>query len=156
MNEMGMKRIQRAMEYTSKSDREGESARGAKLSFVRITAANRMQDKTAGLPTAIHHIPIIMPRQGHTREHTTDAHEGIQNLDFAPLCPPLFHDRFVFTLFIFYLFECLIAESDLIHGCRIALLNFGSRVSYFFTHIYAYIYISRYAHICHKGNVITD
>lgn len=43
--------------------------------FVWIAAANRMQDKTVGLPPAIHHVPI-------TRD-TTDAHANIQNLNFA-------------------------------------------------------------------------
>lgn len=72
---MEMKRIQRTVEYTSKSGHEGESARGASFTFVWIAAANRMQDKTTGLPSAIHHVPIS--------RNTADAHAGMQILDLA-------------------------------------------------------------------------
>lgn len=75
INEMEMKRIQRTVEYTSKSGHGGESARGASIPFVWIAAANGMQDKTAGLLSAIHHVPIS--------RDTTDAHAGIQILNLA-------------------------------------------------------------------------
>lgn len=75
INEMEMKRIQRTVEYTSKSGHKGESARGASFPFVWIAAANGMQDKTAGLLSAIHHVPIS--------HDTTDAHTGIQILDLS-------------------------------------------------------------------------
>lgn len=68
---MEMKRIQRTVEYTSKSGHEGE-----KREFhFWIAAANRMQDKTTGLPSAIHHVPIS--------RNTADAHAGMQILDLA-------------------------------------------------------------------------
>lgn len=75
INEMEMKRIQRTVEYTSKNGQEGESARGASFPFVWITAANGMQDKTPGLLSAIHHVPIS--------RDTTDTHTGIQILNLT-------------------------------------------------------------------------
>lgn len=71
--------------YIKERPREGKSVRELRhlflslllrsslfltLSSVRTTAANRMHDKTAGLPSAIHHVLISSARE------TTDARAG--------------------------------------------------------------------------------
>lgn len=56
--------------------REERCARGASslLYGPPLHCANRMQDKTVGLASTIHDIPIS--------RDTTDAHAGTQSLDF--------------------------------------------------------------------------